>query len=173
MRSLITKSTVDDINEIFRLYDLATEHQKIKFPDNLWPTFDRKMVELEIKEGRQYKLIIEGKTACIWAITHSDPEIWQEKNKDAAIYIHRIATNPIFRGQNFVAKIVIWAKEYAHTNALDFIRLDTCGDNQSLIKHYTSCGFEFLGMFKIKDSTGLPSHYVDADVCYFEIDLSQ
>jgi ribosomal protein S18 acetylase RimI-like enzyme len=171
MSSKIFQSNQNDIDEIFRLYELATAYQLIKFPTNLWPTFDRAMVINEINESRQYKLVIGDTIACVWATTLSDPEIWQEKNLDAAIYIHRIATNPDFRGYNFVATIVEWAKTFAADNALEYVRLDTCGDNKGLIKHYTDCGFTFLGMNKIKDATGLPSHYIDADVCYFEIDM--
>ncbi len=168
---IIENSSPDDIGEIFRLYRLATEYQKIKFPANQWPDFDPAMVANEIRENRQYKLLIDSNIACVWAVTHSDPEIWQEKNADPSVYIHRIATNPDFRGDNYVKIIVDWAKEYCYQNKLSFIRLDTCGHNEGLIKHYTSCGFVFLGIHKIKDSTGLPSHYIDADVCYFEIAL--
>jgi hypothetical protein len=52
-----------------------------------------------------------------------------------------------------------------------FIRLDTCGDNQGLIKHYTNSGFTFLGMKRLKSAANLPAHYVNADVCFFEINL--
>lgn len=167
----IQNSTTNDIDSIFELYDLATNYQKVKFPDNLWPQFDRQLIETEINENRQWKLLINGEIACVWATTFSDPKIWEERNIDPSVYIHRIATNPNFRGQNFVAKIVTWAKKYAKHNDKEFVRLDTCGDNQGLIKHYTKCGFEFLGMNKLKNSDGLPIHYVDAEVCFFEIKL--
>src|SRR5690606_34797464 len=98
----ITNSNPDDIPEIFRLYKLATDFQKVQFPGNLWPEFDREMIAGEVVENRQFKLLIDNKIACIWAITFSDPQIWEEKNNDPAIYIHRIATNPEFRGKNFV-----------------------------------------------------------------------
>jgi len=165
----IVNSKQQDIPEIFRLYKLATDFQKIKFPGNLWPQFDRSLIETEVAEGRQYKLLIENKVACIWAITFSDSQIWEGSDNDSAIYIHRIATNPEFRGQNFVKIIVDWSKEYVKKHQKEYIRLDTCGNNKRLINHYVKCGFEFLGMKKIKNSSGLPSHYHNADVCFFEI----
>lgn len=167
----IQKSTLQDITEIFRLYGLATEYQKVTFPENTWPIFERKLVETEIQEQRQFKIVIDNQIACVWAITFTDPQIWEEKNNDPAIYIHRIATNPIFRGQNFVTEIVVWAKRHAKSHQKKFIRMDTCGDNQKLIAHYKNCGFNFLGIVRLKNADKLPSHYQSADVCLFEIEL--
>lgn len=167
----IHKSTLEDISEIFRLYGLATEFQKAIFPENTWPIFERELVETEIQEQRQFKMVIDGEIACVWAITFNDPQIWEVRDKDPSIYLHRITTNPDFRGQNFVLKIVEWARGYAETHQKKFIRMDTCGDNRKLIKHYTNCGFGFLGMVRLKNTDALPSHYHDADVCLFEIKL--
>ncbi len=168
---IISYSDLKDINEIFSLYKSATEFQKTTFPENQWPQFERDLIEKEILEKRQFKLLIDKEIACIWAITFSDPEIWEEKNVDPAIYIHRIATNPKFRGNNYVQTIVDWARGYAILNGKEYIRLDTCGNNTKLIDHYRNSGFEFLGMKKLKNSEGLPAHYVNAEVCYFEIKL--
>ena len=168
----IVNSTLEDIPEIFRLYKLATDFQKIKFPGNLWPDFEENFIITEINENRQFKLLIENQIACIWALTFNDPQIWEEKDNNSSIYIHRIATNPEFRGNNFVKIIVDWSKKYAIKEDKKFIRLDTCGRNDRLINHYQNCGFNFLGIKKIKDSSELPSHYHDAEVCYFEIELN-
>ena len=165
----ITNSTIEDIPEIFRLYSLATEYQKIHFPGNIWPTFDEEMVRKEVLENRQFKIVMDDEISCIWAITFSDPQIWEKAENDESIYIHRIATNPKFRGNDFVKAIVNWAKSYVIQHNKDFIRMDTCGDNKRLIEHYKRSGFNFLGMKKIKNFSELPSHYHNADVCYFEI----
>lgn len=162
-------STDQDLEEIFRLYHSATEFQKRRFPENQWPEFDQNLILKEIEEGRQFKIVINNEIACIWAITYSDPIIWKNDDGKSAIYIHRIATNPDFRGNNFVQVIVDWAKDFAKDK--QFIRMDTCGNNAQLIQHYTHCGFNFLGIEKLKDATGLPAHYQNADVCYFEIRL--
>lgn len=168
---IITNSNLDDIPEIFRLYKLATDFQKIRFPDNQWPEFDPEFIATEVVENRQFKLLIDNKIACIWAITYSDAQIWEERENNASIYIHRIATNPEFRGNNFVQAIVDWSKNYARKQNKQFIRMDTCGRNDRLINHYKSCGFNYLGMKKLKDTSELPSHYDNAEVCFFEIQL--
>jgi ribosomal protein S18 acetylase RimI-like enzyme len=169
----IKNSTFDDISEIFRLYDLATNFQKIKFPTNTWPKFSESLIISEINDNRQFKLLIADKIACIWAITFSDPQIWEEKENESSMYIHRIATNPEFRGNNFVQTIVDWAKKYALKYNRQFIRMDTCGNNERLISHYKDSGFNFLGINKLQNTSQLPSHYHDADVCFFEIKLKK
>ena len=168
---IITNSNLDDIPEIFRLYKLATDFQKIKFPLNQWPEFDQKHITTEVIENRQFKIVIENKTACIWAITFNDIQIWEDSENESSIYIHRIATNPEFRGNNFVQIIVNWSKDFAIKQNKQFIRLDTCGKNDNLINHYVKSGFKYLGMKKLKNSSQLPSHYHNADVCFFEIEL--
>lgn len=163
----IQNSTIGNIDEIFRLYTIATDFQKSKFFVH-WPKFDRSLIEMEIAENRQWKMMIDGKIACIWATTFSDPQIWGERDRDPAVYIHRIATNPDFRGNNFVAQIVTWVEQYARENVKEYIRMDTIGENRGLIEHYKKCGFDYLGYFKLDSIKGLPAHYGLADACLFE-----
>lgn len=168
---MILSSTITDISEIFRLYKLATEYQKKIFPENLWPEFEPDLIRSEVEEGRQFKIMIGEEIACVWAISYNDAVIWPEDDGQSAIYIHRIATNPDFRGNDFVKIIVDWTKKLAKAEEKKYVRLDTCGNNTRLINHYKKCGFEFLGMKKLHDSKDLPAHYTNADVCYFEIEI--
>ena len=165
---IITNSSIKDISEIFKLYDLATDYQRNKFPENEWPKFDLEFIKTEIAEDRQFKIMLNGQVACIWAITYNDAEIWEEKENDDAIYLHRIATNPECRGNNFVQVIADWAQKFAKDKDRKYVRMDTCGNNEVLIEYYKNCGFDFLGMKKLKNSSGLQKHYQNADVCYFE-----
>lgn len=170
MELQIRNSTPQDIDSIFKFYKFATDFQKAKSVVS-WPEFDRKLIEQELKEHRQWKMVAGRDIACVWATTFDDPDIWEERNEDPAVYIHRIATNPDFRGQNLVRYIVHWAVEYAIANNKNFVRLDTVGENKGLIEHYTRCGFEFLGLKKLSDTSGLPAHYDKATVSLFELKL--
>ena len=172
MNLQINNSSIHDIDEIFRLYKIATEFQKTRFSVH-WPEFDRKLVETEILENRQWKIVIDGKIACIWATTFNDPQIWEERNEDPSVYIHRIATNPDFRGQNLVGQIVEWVKIYAKENQKEFVRMDTVGDNIGLVRYYEKCGFDFLGLLKLKNTEGLPAHYDNATVSLFQMTLNE
>lgn len=131
----IRNSDLKDIPKIFELYRIATEYMKSK-KQVAWPEFQQQLICEEIKEKRQWKIIIDDEIACIWATTRNDELIWGEENKIPSLYIHRIATNPAFRGQNLVGNIVEWANEYCVKNKFKFVRLDTVGYNEGLIKHY-------------------------------------
>jgi GNAT superfamily N-acetyltransferase len=172
MNLQINNSSKHDIDEIFRLYKIATDFQKTRFSVH-WPEFDRKLVETEILENRQWKIVIDSKIACIWATTFNDPQIWEERNEDPSVYIHRIATNPDFRGQNLVGQIVEWVKIYAKENQKEFVRMDTVGDNIGLVSYYEKCGFDFLGLLKLKNTEGLPAHYDNATVSLFQMTLNE
>jgi ribosomal protein S18 acetylase RimI-like enzyme len=172
MTEKIENCLINDANEILSLYQSARDLQTSKGMV-VWPIFEKDFIEKEIREQRQWKLVINDTIACNWAITFSDKEIWGEKDKDDAIYIHRIATNPNFRGNRYIDGIVSWAKEYAMQRDKRFVRLDTLGNNTKLIEHYTSAGFQFLGMFELTDTSNLPGHYQnEPNCCLFEIDLN-
>ena len=166
----INNSTIADLNEIFQLYKVAANLQRSKgvVP---WPVFDKTLIENEIHEKRQWKLLIDNEIACIWATTFSDPLIWREKNLNPAVYIHRIATNQAFKGKNLVAKITEWALQYARENNKKYIRMDTVGQNEKLIEHYGNCGFKFLGLSKLSETGELPAHYHNATVSMFQLDV--
>ena len=168
---IIENSVMADAVEIARLYESARDLQKIKGAV-CWPLFDKKLIETEITEGRHWKIVIDTQIACVWATTFSDPQIWEERNADASVYIHRIATNPIYRGQNLVKEIVRWAKVYAEKNEKEFIRLDTVGENKELIRHYQKCGFDFLGIFNLTNTDQLPAHYHNAGVSLFQMKVN-
>ena len=84
--------------------------QKAKKTVVVWPKFATSLVLQEINEERQWKLLIDGEIACVWAIAFSDPQIWEEKDRDPAIYIHRIATSSKFRGLKLVKNLLIRQK---------------------------------------------------------------
>ena len=169
----IENCVLGDVTTILSLYEEARALQTQKGMV-VWPLFEKAFIEREIKERRQWKLVIDNTIACNWAVTFDDKDIWGPKDKNDSIYIHRIATDPAFRGNRFIEKIVDWAKQYAAPLAKQFVRLDTLGNNTGLIKHYTSAGFRFLGMIKLADTSNLPGHYKkEPNCCLFEIELDQ
>ena len=166
----VTNSTPEDLDTIFELYDEAVKFQKTVF-NKQWQGFERGLVEQEIAENRQFKIVIDGEVACIFAITFTDPLIWKEKDQDPSIYIHRIVTNPRFRGGSFVKEIVKWAKVYAKSIEKKYVRMDTWGDNLRLREYYVSCGFDYLGITVMKNTEGLPKHYEGLSLALFQIEL--
>ncbi len=165
----ILNSTLADIDTIFDLYEQAIAYQKTVF-HRQWIRFERSLVEAEIQEQRQWKIVKNGEIACIFVLTFNDELIWKEKAAQPAIYIHRIVTHPKFRGGFYVKDIINWAKVYCKTHQKDFIRLDTWGDNQKLMDYYSKCGFHFLEIISLNASNvvGLPVHY-KGTLALFEI----
>jgi len=169
MQLQVLNSQAADIDIIFGFYDLAIAHQKKVFNKH-WQGFSREMVQTEIDENRQYKILVDGVVACVFAVTFNDPLIWGARDQDA-IYIHRIVTHPEFRGHSFVKEIIKWAKDYAAKNNIKFIRMDTWADNEKLLKYYTGCGFDYVGVVCMEKTDGLPKHYEGISLSLFEIVL--
>ncbi len=153
-----------DVDSIYKLYDAA---RTLQIARNMvvWPYFEKSFLEQEIRECRQWKIVIGQKMACNWVVTYSDEDIWEERDQGDAIYLHRIATHPDFRGMQLVKTIVDWAKDYAKSHQRKYVRLDTLGMNTKLIAHYTNCGFTFLGVFQLKNTQKLPIHYQKEPQC--------
>ena len=162
-------STIHDIDSIFEFYEMAIAYQKTKFNKH-WLGFERDLVSKEISENRQWKIIIDNEIACVFAITFEDESIWKEKNKDKAVYFHRIVTHPKFKGQHFIERIIEWGIPFAKEKKLDFLRMDTWGDNDELIGYYQKCGFDFLGIIT-PDYIGLPKHYEGITLSLFQIEV--
>lgn len=166
----IENSQLTDLHKIFELYGIATAYMKSKNQVE-WPVFEKELITREIEEGRQWKLLIGDQVTCVWATTLEDKLIWGDRT-EPSVYIHRIATNPESRGNNFVKTIVDWAQEYGKQKNLKYIRLDTVGLNQGLIKHYEKNGFTFLGAEDIENPEELPEHYSKGKVCLFQQEIS-
>ena len=165
-----TNVVLEDIDFVFELYDKAIAFQKTVF-DKTWLGFDSEFINKEIEERRLWKIVEDEQIACIYSITYADPIIWGKDSGDSAMYIHRIVTNPDFRGRAYVRSITEWAKGHAAANRLRYVRMDTWGDNQKLIDYYKDCDFKYLGEMTPELSDDLPKHYVGISLSLFEIDL--
>ena len=171
LRMHILQSTLDDLETIFQLYDDAIAHQK-SVSDLYWLPFDRQLVEIEIAEGRQWKILAEdGQVAGVFVTAYSDPAIWGDQDHAPAVYLHRIVTNSKFRGQNLITRVVDWAKQHGKSLQKKFVRLDTWAANQKLKEIYLRNGFQFLFNAAPADPSALPSHYSGILLGFYEIEI--
>ncbi len=166
----ILNSTPGDLETIFKLYDAAIAHQKAVSHMH-WLPFDPQMVEAEIAEARQWKIVLDGQVACVFVTAYTDPAIWGEQDREPSVYIHRIVTNPAFRGRNFVGAIVEWALQHGASLGKKYVRLDTWAENLKLKEIYVRNGFQFLGNAAPADPTALPSHYSGIVLGFYEITI--
>jgi ribosomal protein S18 acetylase RimI-like enzyme len=164
----ILNSTLDDREAILALYDAAIALQRARSQRH-WLPFDVDRVEAEIAEGRQWKIVIDGRIACVFLTAESDPAIWMERDVEPSLYLHRIVTDPEFRGRGFTAAITKWALDRAKARGRKFVRLDTWDDNTRLKELYARCGFELVGTVAPTALETLPSHYEGVTLALFEI----
>ena len=166
----IENCTISDVQTIENLYANA---RKIQLEKNavVWPIFESSAILDAIKDKRQYKVCIDNQIACVFTFTFQDQSIWGNLDKNDAIYIHKIATNANFRGNNLVEKLIDFSRKQAVSMNKSFLRMDTVGQNQGLISYYTKCGFEFLGLKKLENFDDLPAHYHKASVSLFQLKI--
>lgn len=164
------QSTIADLDTITELYTAAIEHQKAVSHLH-WLPFDIELVKTEIAEGRQWKILEEEQVACVFVTAYSDPAIWGENGVEPSVYLHRIVTNPAFRGRNMVGAIVDWALQHGKSLDKKFVRLDTWAENLKLKEIYLRNGFRFLGNAAPADPSALPSHYSGIVLGFYEMDI--
>nr|WP_302328286.1 MULTISPECIES: GNAT family N-acetyltransferase [unclassified Sphingobacterium] len=108
---------------------------------------------------------------CIFSVQYTDPVIWREKDKNDALYLHRVVVNPVYKGQKQFMKVLNWAKEHALQKGLKFIRMDTWAENTKLTDYYKSYGFEVAEYYTTPNEAGIPIQYRNVEVVLFEMEL--
>ena len=101
----IRRTRPEERDQILDLYAHASALQRSK-GQVTWPQIDPALVDLEIREGRQWQIRLDGHMACVWVVAYEDPQIWGKLDADPSIYLHRIATHPDFRGRKMVGHVV-------------------------------------------------------------------
>ncbi|TDX00624.1 GNAT family N-acetyltransferase [Dinghuibacter silviterrae] len=162
------RSTPADVDDILRVYDLGIQFQKTVFHRH-WFGFDRDLLLREIGEGRHWKILCGDAIACVFSVLYDDPVVW---NGDPApsLYLHRIVTNPAFKGNGYVRDIILWAQAYGRDLGKKYVRLDTFPDNEKLKEYYISCGFRFCGFRYFDPEEVIPEHYRDG-LSLFELEI--
>lgn len=164
----IENSQPADMEIIFRLFDAAIAYQQRKGCE-LWPRFSESLILEEIFGNRHWK-VMEGDTvAGVFSVMYNDPVIWLERDADPAVYLHRIAVNPAFKGKGLMQIIKDWAKQHAVQQGKAFVRMDTWGNNESLRKYYESCGFDYLGKQHLPETGHGPAHYGGSFLSLFQL----
>lgn len=155
---------------ICHLFEEAILYQKRKgFP--VWNGYDKEVLLTDIEKKSQFKIIKNNAIVCVFSICMSDPIIWREKENGDAIYLHRIVVNPQNKGQKQFVKILHWAIDFAQNNDLRYIRMDTWGDNPSIINYYQSFGFKFIENFTTPSTSNLPIQHRNLYLALLEYEI--
>lgn len=170
----ITPSTSQDIPEIRELFNEAIAYQKLKFGKH-WQELNEVELIAEIGNRLHWKIMEGDRIAAFYSIAFTDALVWDERDADPAIYLHRIVTSPAFRGRGYVTAITGWAEAYGRKAGAAFVRLDTDLENTRLNAYYSECGYQLCGIKKFHDhgNPAIPKHYFGAGLSLYEKAISE
>jgi ribosomal protein S18 acetylase RimI-like enzyme len=166
----ISNTTSADLPAVLRLFEQALTLQG-KNGYKVWNNIDQAAVKKDIENKLHYKIINGTDILCIFSIQFSDPFIWQERDQNDAIYLHRIVASPKFKGQKQFQKVLDWAVQKAIQQNLKFVRMDTWADNDKIIEYYKSFGFKLIEYYKTPDTEELPVQNRNLNVVLMELSI--
>lgn len=168
----IVNTLEEDLEFTYQLFEEAIAYQQRK-GYSVWQGYDKKALQNDVHQQLQYKIVIDDTIACVFSICYADPIIWREKEQANAMYLHRIVVNPHLKGQKQFQKILDWSIQHAQQRGTQFIRMDTWGDNPTIIDYYKSFGFRFIENYTTPNSEELPTQHRNLylTLLEFEIDL--
>jgi ribosomal protein S18 acetylase RimI-like enzyme len=151
----IINNQPSDLPFIYHLFDAAIEYQKRKnFP--VWIGYDKEGLTRDIELKRSYQLAINNEIAIIFTITFEDKIVWREMDAGNAIYLHRVVVNPKYKGRRLFGNILEWVIQFAMTQNIFLIRMDTWGNNPAITQYYQSFGFEIVEYYQLPNTEDLP-----------------
>jgi GNAT superfamily N-acetyltransferase len=157
MDAAIQKTIPGDMDFVYQLFDQAAAYQISRnFP--AWLHYDNRVLESDMKAGRQFKITTGHEISAVFSVLYSDEILWREREKNDALYLHRIVSNPAFRGQKQFGRILSWTMELAKEKNRHFIRMDTWAENPNLLAYYAGYGFQWVENFMTPNSPDLPRH---------------
>ncbi|MGA2875378.1 MAG: GNAT family N-acetyltransferase [Nitrososphaerales archaeon] len=145
----IGKASEGDADKIISLLDNAAERVQSKGIDQWRPgSFDREKLLARIRDGEVYVTIYEGSIVGTFRVQMHDKSVWGERdsNEDYA-YIHHLAINPDFKGQQLGLQLLHQAETIAMSLGKKGIRLDCMLGNPSLENYYeNTAGYMPVGI---------------------------
>ena len=151
----VENTTKADLPFIYWLYEQAIGWQA-QNNFNVWKGYDKEILDREMKEGLQHKLMIENNIALVFSAIYNDKYLWHERDQDDAVYVHRLVVNPGFRGKRLFGEVFNWLIADAKNRKRKYLRLDTWGDNPKMIAYYASFGYRFIKNYSSGNDLELP-----------------
>lgn len=164
----IAPTVSDDLGVIRGLFDQAVLYQQAKgLP--MWNRYDKAALTADLRQKIQYKLCADHEIAMVFSVFMTDPNMWGEREQGDAIYLHRIISNPAFKGQRLLQQVIDWSVDLAKAQQRKYLRLDTWASNPQMQAYYQSFGFDYQGNAFIPDLPEIPPPYRNYEVSLFQI----
>ncbi len=146
----------EDLPLVHWIYEEAIlYHKRMRY--NVWKGYDKEVLALETRNGLLHKLLVNDEIALVFSAIYSDKLLWGDRDQDDAVYVHRLAVNPEFRGKRLFVYVFDWLLKEAKQKGRKYLRLDTWGDNPKMIAYYESFGYQSFNYHKSGDDPDLPS----------------
>ncbi|OAB48407.1 GNAT family N-acetyltransferase [Paenibacillus antarcticus] len=80
-------------------------------------------------------------------VSEWDKDLWGENEGElnTSVFVHRLAIHRDHAGKGLGADILRWIESGVCYNDKDRIRLDCIGDNITLNRFYSQCGYKYMG----------------------------
>lgn len=166
----ITNTHTSEMDAVRNLFQKVIQfHKRRNHP--VWSDIDTSTIHLDINLKRQFKIALRNEVLAVFTVLREDISIWGDRCKKDAIYLHRIAINPDFKGKKLFDEILEWAKRKAENSNVSFIRMDTWAENKKLIAYYMKFGFEKVDIIVTSDSEELPIQQRNNRVILLQLEI--
>ncbi|MEO8561539.1 MAG: GNAT family N-acetyltransferase [bacterium] len=134
----------------------------------VWPEFSDSAILAEIEGGRLFRVLDGDELAGVFSVAYDDAAIWGELERNAHIYLHRIARAAGYHGRGVINAVLDWARTECELQERAGLRMDTWASNTALIDYYIRLGFKLVGRRIIPADTRLPAHYHGLELALLE-----
>jgi ribosomal protein S18 acetylase RimI-like enzyme len=134
----------------------------------IWPEFTDSAILAEISAGHLLYVIDSDALVGVFSAVYNDEPIWGELERDAHIYLHRIARSATYQGRSLVDVALAWALMQCDTLGREGLRLDTWASNDVLIAYYQRRGFIQVSTRKIPMDSPMSEHYRGIELALLE-----
>lgn len=143
---IIRKADPEDAPRMLKLWqDLGEWIQKQGIDQWRPDRFSIEEIHGFFRDGADlYVAEVEDDLVGTYLILWSDPLIWGELNNTDSGYIHRLAVDRRYRGQNVGHVLLRSAEERIAERGKDTARLDCKADNPKLNRYYRENGYQLV-----------------------------
>lgn len=156
--------------------DLADLHEayahgrtlQLALSTSAWPGFTDEQILAEMARNHLFCLVQAQTLVGVFSMVESDPAIWDERERGAHFYLHRITRAPAFAGRGLFDTLLAWAHAECRKRGRVGLRMDTWATNDTLLRYYTSRGFALVGTKRMPADPRLSAHYHGIELALLE-----
>lgn len=154
MQLLIEKASVEDIQEVSKMYDDLNDYleQGVNYcgwKKGVYPTIED--AENGVNRNDLFVARYNGEVVGSIILNHEPEKAyveadWSFESDYSDVYVvHTFLVHPKFLGKGLGVEILNFADDYCKSQGAKAIRLDTYAENMPAVKLYEKCGYRYAG----------------------------